>query len=197
MNELQAGLIALSYLGGSIPSGLVFSKIFSNKDIRKIGSGNIGTANVIRNVGFFAGFLTFVFDLLKGLIPVLVAIHFFDIKIAILAGIAAVLGHIYSIFLKFSGGKGVATAFGVMLGINYITALISFGIFIIIMMIFRISSLSSLSATLSNLILNLIIAFNGYIVLLNILLVVLIFFRHRENIKRLINGTEPKMWRKN
>ncbi|MGC8927309.1 MAG: glycerol-3-phosphate 1-O-acyltransferase PlsY [Myxococcota bacterium] len=194
MNVIQIGLLLLSYVGGSIPFGLIFAKIFSNKDIRRIGSGNIGTANVIRNAGLLAGLLTFLFDFLKGLIPVLVALHYYNVLLGVLAGFMAVTGHIFPIFLRFSGGKGVATAFGVVLGLNYLTALISFGIFILMIVIFRISSLSSLVATLSNLLLNIFVAFDKYIVLLNILLLLLIFFRHRENIKRLISGTEPRMW---
>ncbi len=194
MNVIQIGLLLLSYVGGSIPFGLIFAKIFSNKDIRRIGSGNIGTANVIRNAGLLAGLLTFLFDFLKGLIPVLVALHYYNVLLGVLAGFMAVTGHIFPIFLRFSGGKGVATAFGVVLGLNYLTALISFGIFILMIVIFRISSLSSLVATLSNLLLNIFVAFEKNIVLLNVLLLLLIFFRHKENIKRLISGTEPRMW---
>lgn len=189
-------LFLLAYLVGSIPFGLIFSKIFAGKDVRTLGSGNIGTANVIRNLGWSLGLLTFLCDLLKGLLPVVIGMRYFDLRTAIVAGLLSVLGHIFSIFLKFSGGKGVATAFGVMLGINYMTALLSFLVFIVVLLLFRISSLSSLLATLSNLMFNIVFFSSRDVVLLNILLMVLIFYKHKKNIVRLTRGEEPRMWGK-
>jgi glycerol-3-phosphate acyltransferase PlsY len=189
-----AGLFALSYIAGSIPFGLIFSSLFSQIDIRGVGSGNIGTANVIRNAGLSAGILTFICDVLKGFIPTLFALKFYDTRIAAIAGLLSVIGHIFSVFLKFRGGKGVATAFGVMLALNLLPALLAFGVFIVVMVIFRISSLSSLSATISILVINLIFRADINIILLNIILCVLIFFKHRENIIRLLRREEPKMW---
>ncbi len=194
MDLERTALLLFSYIAGAIPFGLIFARLFSGKDIRKAGSGNIGTANVIRNVGLVAGSLTFLFDVLKGLFPVLIALKFFDIKTASMVGLLAVIGHIFPIFLKFRGGKGVATAFGVMLGMNYTTAFLSFVIFLIVMLLFRISSLSSLIATISNLISNLFISYERHIVILNILFLLLIVYRHRENIYRLLRGEERKMW---
>ena len=190
----KIGLLIISYIGGSIPFGLLFSSLFSGIDIRRIGSGNIGTANVIRNAGLFSGILTFICDVLKGFIPTLFALKFYDTRIAAIAGLLSVIGHIFSIFLRFKGGKGVATAFGVMLALNFISALLAFGVFIAVMIIFRISSLSSLMATIGILIINLILGVEIDIIFLNIILCALIFFKHRENIKRLIRGEEPKMW---
>ncbi len=198
MNAGQILLFVVSYLLGSVPFGLLFSKIFSGVDIRNSGSGNIGTANVIRNAGLFAGVLTFLCDLLKGLVPVIIALKFFDQRTAAIAGLLSVIGHIFSLFLRFRGGKGVATAFGVMLGFNYMTALVSFVVFLVVIVSVRISSLSSLVATVSNLLLNLFFSFSKNLLVLNILLLMLIFYRHRENILRLLRGEEPRMWeRKN
>ncbi len=194
---LKIILPVLSYIAGSIPFGLLFGKIFSKKDIRKLGSGNIGTANVIRNAGITAGILTFVCDVLKGFLPVILTLEFLDLQTAILSGLLAFSGHIFPVFLKFKGGKGVATAFGVMLALNYISALIAFGIFIIVMLIFRISSLSSMSAAISIIIINLLLKADPYILLLNMFLTIVILIAHRENIIRLLNNQEPKMWGKN
>ncbi|MCX7957536.1 MAG: glycerol-3-phosphate 1-O-acyltransferase PlsY [Deltaproteobacteria bacterium] len=194
MNAEQIALLFASYIGGSIPFGLMFGRIFSGRDIRESGSGNIGTANVIRNAGIPAGVLTFLCDMLKGLIPVFIGLKFFDSRVAALAGLLSVIGHIFPVFLNFKGGKGVATAFGVMLGFNYFTALLSFGVFIAILIFFRISSISSLMATVSNLILNVVFVYDRNILLLNVLLLMLIFYRHRDNIKRLLRGEEPRMW---
>lgn len=196
MGIWQILLLVVSYLLGSIPFGLIFAKVLSDKDIRKVGSGNIGTANIIRNVGLVAGVLTFLCDFLKGLIPVLLGLRYFDERIAFLAGLLSVMGHIFPIFLQFKGGKGVATAFGVMLGFNYVTALLSFVVFLVVILFVRISSVASLLATVSNLFFNLFISFNKNIVVLNVVLLILIFFRHRENIIRIMKGEEPRMWQR-
>lgn len=196
MSIEQVGLLLASYLAGSIPFGLIFTRIIAEKDIREIGSKNIGTANVLRNAGVFAGVLTFICDVLKGLLPTLLAMKFFGLNYAVAVGLLCFSGHIFPIFLRFKGGKGVATAFGTMLALNYISALIAFGIFLVVIIIFRISSLSSLAAAVAVPIVNLAMHTDSRIVSLSILLTIIIFIAHRANIQRLIKGEEPQMWSK-
>ena len=148
------GVIILSYIAGSIPASIIISKIFTNTDIREYGSGNPGAANVYRTVGHTAGALTAFFDLLKGAASALwIARIAYDVSlfenetVSFIAGGAAVLGHIFSIFLKFEGGKGVATAAGIFFAMTPIAAVISLIIFVSVVMTTKISSLGSLIST--------------------------------------------------
>jgi glycerol-3-phosphate acyltransferase PlsY len=190
--------IILSYLLGAVPFGLIFSKHFSDVDVRTIGSGNIGATNVLRAAGKKAAVLTLLADALKGLIPVLLVKSFFhDDTGMVLSGAAAILGHNFPVYLKFKGGKGVATSYGVVLGITPWIGLICLLIWLLTAFIWRYSSLAAL------------ISFSCYLGLtffaisprskphgfLSLFIFGIIYYRHRENIKRLLAGTEPKIGR--
>ena len=182
--------IIISYLMGSIPFGLILTKIFLKKDIRDVGSGNIGATNVLRTGNKAVGYLTLTLDVLKAVTPVLY-IKFYFPELVYISSLSVFLGHVFPIWLKFKGGKGVATYLGILFSINYIL-----GIFFIFswLIIFYVSKYSSLGSILSSLIIPIFIFFNSnyeneYFF---IIMFVLILFTHRENVKRLINKEESK-----
>ena len=180
----------ISYLFGSIPFGYIFTKIFLKKDIRDVGSGNIGATNVLRTGNKTIGYLTLFLDISKAILP-LIIIKIYLSEYLFIASLSVFLGHVFPIWLKFKGGKGVATYVGILCCINLYLG-IGFAFFwIITLIIFKYSSLSSLVASLS-------IPFIDYFILKNelisfyIIMFVLIFYTHRENIKRLVNKEESK-----
>ena len=188
---MELGLIILlSYLMGSIPFGFILTKIFLKKDIREIGSGNIGATNVLRTGNKIFGYITLSLDILKAIIPLLI-IKFNHSEFLLISALSIFLGHVFPLWLKFKGGKGVATYVGMLFCINYILGFVFIICWLIIFIIFRYSSLSSLIASLT-------IPFYHFFIIDNnnyyffIILFILIFFTHRENIKRLINNTESK-----
>ena len=183
-------IILTSYLMGSIPFGLILTKIFLNKDIRKIGSGNIGATNVLRAGNKIVGYLTLILDVLKAIIPIIyIKLNYPDL--IYVSSLSVFLGHVFSIWLKFKGGKGVATYVGILFCINYFLGVI----FVISwLIIFIISKFSSLGSILASLIIPIYIFLNSdynneYFF---IIMFVLILFTHRENVKRLINKEESK-----
>jgi len=186
-------LLIFAYFIGSIPTGVILAKAFSDVDPRTQGSRNIGAANVYRTAGKILGILTLLGDILKGLIPVALARATLDSYIWIGAvALVAFLGHLYSIFLKFRGGKGIATGLGVFLALSPLPAILSFLVFAAVVYKWRYVSLGSLTATAS---------FPIFLALLNphkiyipfaIIIAVLIFYRHHENIERLLAGTESR-----
>ena len=183
-------IIAISYAFGSIPFGYLITKFFLKKDIRKIGSGNIGATNVLRTGNRIIGYSTLLLDVFKAILP-LIIIKIYMNEYLFIASLSVFLGHVFPIWLKFKGGKGVATYVGILCCINLYLG-IGFAFFwIITLIIFKYSSLSSLVASLS-------IPFIDYFILKNelisfyIIMFVLIFYTHRENIKRLINKEESK-----
>ena len=179
-----------SYLLGSIPFGLILTKIFLNKDIRKIGSGNIGATNALRTGNKFIGYLTLVLDIAKAIIPVIyVKINFPEL--IYVASLCTFLGHVFPIWLKFKGGKGVATYVGILFSINILLGVIFIVSWGIIFLLFRFSSLSSIIGSLSIPIYIFITDQINSAIFFGIMFV-LIFFTHRENIKRLINKEESK-----
>ena len=179
-----------SYLMGSIPFGLILTKIFLKKDIRDIGSGNIGATNVLRTGNKLIGYLTLVLDITKAIIPVIyVKINFPEL--IYIASLCAFLGHVFPIWLKFRGGKGVATYVGILFSINILIGIVFITCWAIIFLISKYSSLSSIIASLS-IPIYLMIADNNYSIIFFIIMFVLIFFTHRENIKRLKNKEESK-----
>ena len=184
-------LAILAFLCGSFPSGLVLGKLILGQDIRRGGSGNIGAANVARQAGFKVGVLTAVLDALKGLIPVLIARGVgMDTRGLALVALAAVLGHDFSIFLRFRGGKGVATTVGVMLALAPPAALLSIAVFVVVFLLSSYASLASLGA-LALLPLFLVLTHGPQIyVPLATVLFFLAVWKHRANISRLIQGTE-------
>ncbi len=180
----------ISYLMGSIPFGLILTKIFLKKDIREIGSGNIGATNALRTGNKLIGYSTLILDVLKAVIPVLyVKINFPDA--AYISALCAFVGHVFPVWLKFKGGKGVATYVGILFSLNIIFGLV-FGIcWLIIFFISKYSSLASLIGSLS--IPVYILIFEGLEnVFFYLIMFILIFFTHRENIKRLKNKEETK-----
>tara|TARA_B100001741_G_scaffold239336_1_gene200361 strand:+ start:1928 stop:2506 length:579 start_codon:yes stop_codon:yes gene_type:complete len=183
-------IIFISYLLGSIPFGFLLTKIFLNKDIRKIGSGNIGATNALRTGNKSLGYATLILDILKAVIPVIFVKIYYS-EFLYISSLCVFLGHVFPIWLKFKGGKGVATYVGILCCINIYLG-ISFGIvWLIIFVMFKYSSLSSLLGTLSIPIINYLI-FNDDVVYFFIIMFILIFYTHRENIKRLLNRTESK-----
>ena len=188
MDFLVVGIA--SYLMGSIPFGLILTKIFLKKDIREIGSGNIGATNALRTGNKFIGYSTLVLDIAKAIIPVIyVKINYPDL--IYIASLCAFLGHVFPIWLKFKGGKGVATYVGILFSINIIFGLIFVASWAIIFLLFKYSSLSSIIGSLSVPIYILIIGQINDAIFFAIMFI-LIFFTHRENIKRLKNKEESK-----
>ena len=181
--------IIISYLLGSIPFGLILTKIFLKKDIRDIGSGNIGATNALRTGNKLIGYSTLLFDVVKAILPVLY-IKFNYPDLIYISALSVFLGHVFPVWLKFKGGKGVATFVGIIFSLNIIYFLI-FGItWILIFLISKYSSLSSLVATLS---IPIYLFFtNGNQIIFFGIMFVLIFYTHRENIKRLKNKEEIK-----
>ena len=179
-----------SYLMGSVPFGLILTKIFLKKDIREIGSGNIGATNALRSGNKLIGYSTLILDIAKAIIPVIyVKINYPDL--IYIASLCAFLGHVFPIWLKFKGGKGVATYVGILFSINIILGLIFVMSWAFIFLLFRYSSLSSIIGSLS---VPIYILITGQIndTIFFATMFILIFFTHRENIKRLKNKEESK-----
>ena len=187
--------IILFYLLGSIPFALILPKLFGQGDIRKIGSGNVGATNVLRTGNKYLAFGVLCLDVLKGLTPFLLLNSFFDnigLLHAILLCHFAILGHIFPVWLKFKGGKGVATYIGFLFGINLFLGLSFIIVWTVIALISRYSSLSSIVASLIAPI-YFFINSNNYISTFLLYLFLIIILKHRENIKRLIKRTENKI----
>ena len=186
-------IILFAYLIGSIPIGVILARL-KGKDPRKIGSGNIGATNVMRTAGKTLGIITLLGDILKGLIPTVIAVYLEEPKLFVaLVGLSVFLGHLFPVFLKFKGGKGVATGVGVYLAISPPAILISFVIFVIVFMIWKYVSLGSLIGTgIIPVSLYLLKAPPEYI-MLSLLIALCVFMKHNDNIKRLMAGTENKV----
>jgi glycerol-3-phosphate acyltransferase PlsY len=189
-------LVALgAYLLGSVPFGLVMAKLFGLGDIRKIGSGNIGATNVLRTGNKLAAALTLVLDAGKGAAAVLIARALVGEDAAGLAGLFAMLGHLYSVFLKFNGGKGVATFLGTLLALSFPVGLAACATWLTVAVIARYSSLAALvTAALAPIYTYIFYHRHGAVLVL--LLSALIFYRHGANIRRLLDRTEPKIGQK-
>ncbi|HDB6873560.1 TPA: glycerol-3-phosphate 1-O-acyltransferase PlsY [Staphylococcus aureus] len=192
-------MLLLSYLIGAFPSGFVIGKLFFKKDIRQFGSGNTGATNSFRVLGRPAGFLVTFLDIFKGFItvffPLWLPVHgpistFFTN--GLIVGLCAILGHVYPVYLKFQGGKAVATSAGVVLGVNPILLLILAIIFFVVLKIFKYVSLASIVAAICCVIGSLII--QDYILLVvSFLVSIILIIRHRSNIARIFRGEEPKI----
>ena len=180
----------ISYLMGSVPFGFILTKIFLKKDIREIGSGNIGATNALRTGNKIIGYLTLILDILKAVIPVLYVKFFFQESIYI-SSLCAFLGHVFPIWLKFKGGKGVATYVGILFSINIYFGVIFLVSWAITFLVSKYSSLSSLVASASIPIYLLILSRFDQVFFFTTMFI-LIFFTHRENIKRLKNKEETK-----
>jgi glycerol-3-phosphate acyltransferase PlsY len=185
-------LIVFSYLSGSIPVGYLLGRL-SGLDVRQVGSGNIGATNVARVAGRTQGVLTLLGDAAKGFIPVLLSSYLgFSLEVSALAGAAAFLGHLFPLFLKLQGGKGVATALGVLVWLAPAGTLILAGIFLATALSTRTVSLSSLIAAGAAPVLFWSLAYPPPVVALSLFVAVMITLRHRDNIRRLFAGVEPK-----
>ena len=194
-------MLILSYLIGAFPSGLIIGKLFFKKDIRQYGSGNTGATNSFRVLGRPAGFIVTFLDIFKGFITVFFPLWFpvhADGVIStfftngLIVGLFAILGHVYPIYLKFNGGKAVATSAGVVLGVNPILLLILAIIFFSVLKIFKYVSLSSIIAAISCVIGSIII--HDYILLaVSGIVSIILINRHKSNIVRIFKGEEPKI----
>ena len=203
-------VILFSYLSGSIPFGLILTKIFGNQDIRDIGSGNIGATNVLRTGNKFLAVLTLLLDILKGYIPVIIAQQYFPGLIQ-LSCLLAFLGHVFPVWLKFKGGKGVATYLGILLALSIQLGLLFMFTWLVVSLIFKYSSLSSMFASLTVLVIHTAREIAGPIFkimsdqtpntyeivpslsLLLFIFFILLVFTHRKNISNLKNKTEHKI----
>ena len=187
---LMSFICFFSYLIGSIPFGYILTKIFLKKDIRNIGSGNIGATNVLRTGNKFIGYSTLVLDVLKAVIPVLI-IKFNNVEFVYVSSLCVFIGHVFPVWLKFKGGKGVATYLGIIFCLNFILGIIFIFTWFLIFLLSKYSSLSSLTASFV-----VPVYYYFFVDIQNyyffIIIFILIFYTHRENIKRLINNTESK-----
>jgi glycerol-3-phosphate acyltransferase PlsY len=178
---------------GAIPFGYIFFYITDKKDIRTLGSGNIGATNILRVKGKKWGIITLIVDLLKGIAPVIYArIHFDDPVLILLIGAMAVLGHIFPVYLKFKGGKGVATFLGVVSSFHPLSLVLFLGIFISIIFLTKLMSAANLAATSSVFFLFLFTK-TVWVSLISFILLLLIIWKHNQNIQRLLQGKENKI----
>tara|TARA_B110001469_G_C9590203_1_gene292877 strand:- start:175 stop:762 length:588 start_codon:yes stop_codon:yes gene_type:complete len=188
----QILLISTAYLIGSLSFGIIISKLLNLSDPRTIGSGNPGATNVMRTGSKIAAILTLIGDIFKAVFVVKIAIliNLSELDL-MLVSLAVLIGHTYPIYYNFKGGKGVATALGILLVSNWILALSVIFVWLIIFSIWRYSSLAAISASLALPIISYYLTDMPYIILTNILITFLIVFNHRSNIKNLIKGVEP------
>jgi glycerol-3-phosphate acyltransferase PlsY len=184
--------LVFGYLCGTIPFGLILTKSAGLGDIRNIGSGNIGATNVLRTGNKKVAGLTLLLDALKGTVPALLAGWLFGPQAAVLAGLAAFFGHLFPMWLGFKGGKGVATTIGVLFGLFWPLGLIFIGVWIVMAVLLRISSLSALTASFLS-------PFAAWfvgrsdLILPAAIMAVAVFITHRANIARILKGEEPRI----
>ena len=188
----QITLVLMAYFFGSISFGIIISYIFKLSDPRTIGSKNPGATNVMRAGNKLAALLTLLGDMLKATLVIAIA-NYMDVSEInlVIISIAVLLGHIFPVYYQFKGGKGVATAFGILLGFNWLLALTVFFVWLCIFLIWRYSSLAAVVATLSAPIISYFLEFSIETLWLTIVIAILIIYRHKGNIKNLLNGTEP------
>lgn len=190
MNIILA--IIIGYLIGSIPSALIAGKAIKGIDIREYGSGNMGAANAYRVLGRDAGTVVIAADVLKGIIPALIGLYLGGYPVALLAGIAAVIGHSYPLFAGFKGGKGIATGAGAYLIILPFGLLISLAGFLVVFLISGYVSLSSIIAVVVLAVMSFVFYKGAFVSIFTLLICAFAIYRHRENIIRLWEGTENK-----
>jgi glycerol-3-phosphate acyltransferase PlsY len=192
-------IILFAYLSGSISTAVWYGRIIHRVDIRNHGSGNAGATNSLRVLGKKAGIVVLVVDFLKGVLPILLAKYLgFDELVVLLAGLAAVIGHLLPIFSNFQGGKGVATSMGVIIGIFPIGALACFVVFLIVVVLTKYVSLGSILGAIA---FPIAVALSPkvdslFLIVFGVSLALLLSFTHRKNIERLLSGTESKFGQK-
>ena len=190
-------LIAIGYMLGAIPSGYLAARWLKGIDLRDCGSGSTGATNVLRNVGKVPALVVFLIDVGKGALAVLLTKAFgLNDWLQVLAGLAALAGHIWPIWLGFKGGKAVATGFGMFLGLAWPVGLACFGLFMAVISIFRIVSLASVVAALGLPLLMLAAGQSSAYLAVSLVAALLVLWRHRSNVQRLIAGTEPRIGQK-
>jgi acyl phosphate:glycerol-3-phosphate acyltransferase len=197
-------IVFFSYISGSIPFGYILTKFFGGKDVRKIGSGNIGATNVLRASNKYLAILTVILDALKGYAPVSITLYFFP-EFFQLSALASFLGHLFPLWLKFKGGKGVATYLGILMALSFHLSLLFIFTWVIIFLIFKYSSLSSMFASLTVFVINflretIVLADESIVpasVIINskilFIFFILIIYTHRKNILNLKNKKENKI----
>lgn len=196
MVDLAAVFVIVGgYLLGAVPFGLLVARVFAGVDVRAAGSGNIGATNVARAAGKGFGVLTLVLDALKGAAPVLVADHVLHAPTAIAAGagLASVLGHVFPIYLRFKGGKGVATGLGVFAALSPLSTLAAAVVFGLVFAIARVVSAGSLVAVVGLVVATVLLDGRPEVIALASIIALLVFVRHRGNIQRLISKTEHRI----
>lgn len=187
-------ILLLCYLIGSIPFGFIVVKLLKGIDIRTVGSGNIGATNVGRVLGKWGFISIFLLDLLKGFVPIIIVKRYYPESILLLLAVLfVIIGHMYSIFLKFKGGKGVATSIGVFLALEPVAILLALVVFFIVAVFSKYVSLSSICAAISLAISIWFLSDWLYLQILTLVIVIFIIYKHSGNIKRIIKGTESKI----
>lgn len=190
-------VLLLAYLAGSIPFGYILTKTLRDIDIRKHGSGNIGATNVLRVLGWRLALPVFILDMAKGFLPVMLAAALTDQPLVILsAGLLAMIGHSFPLYLKFKGGKAVATTIGVLLALSTTITLLVLGLFIIIVALTRYVSLGSMLCMLAVPVLFALFGYEPAYTYFGLAAALLVIARHHENIARLLTGRESKLGRK-
>jgi glycerol-3-phosphate acyltransferase PlsY len=205
---MAIAVVVLAYLLGSINFAVIFSKVFMKKDVREVGSGNAGTTNVMRSAGFVPGALTFLCDALKGfaacyvgkiVFQMLSETHGDDLGIlgAYICGLLCMIGHVFPVFFKFKGGKGVATSVGIFAVCAPVAIVLGLAVFAVITSTTKYVSLASLSATVVVVVTSVIFRLtDGYLIwqiVLAVAMGIIVFLKHKDNVKRLLNGTENKV----
>jgi len=196
---MKIALIILGcYLLGSIPFGYIAGKLFKKIDIRELGSGNIGATNVFRILGPSLASLVLIGDIGKGIFSIYL-VQYFNIDnllILTIAGLAVICGHDWSLFLGFKGGKGIATTFGVIFALNPIISILAIVVWVVVMIITRYASLSSILAVISIMIFTILFKQPYEYIIFSAIIMILSIFKHKENIKRLRSGNERKIGKK-
>jgi len=193
-------VLLVSYLLGSFPSGFLYAKKFKGIDLRDVGSGSTGATNVLRNVGRWPALIVFIVDVLKGFVAVKLAYLILSSNIfKVLAGLFAITGHIWPIWLKGKGGKAVATGLGMFIALSWKVGLASFGTFLVVISLSKIVSLSSITASLLLPIYMFIYigTFNHPFTIFSLIVGIIVIWKHRSNINRILKGEEPKISKKN
>tara|TARA_Y100001949_G_scaffold164548_1_gene159468 strand:+ start:267 stop:869 length:603 start_codon:yes stop_codon:yes gene_type:complete len=193
-------ILLISYLLGSFPSGFLYAKNLKGIDLRYVGSGSTGATNVLRNIGKWPALIVFILDVLKGFIAVKIAYFFLSDNIfQVLAGLFAITGHIWPIWLKGKGGKAVATGLGMFIALSWKVGLASFGTFLIMISLTKIVSLSSITAAilLPIYMFKYIGTFNDPYTIFSFIVAIIVIWKHRSNINRILKGEEPKLNKKN
>ena len=193
-------VLLISYLLGSFPSGFLCAKKLKGIDLRNVGSGSTGATNVLRNIGKWPALIVFILDVLKGFFAVKIAYLLLSGNIfQVLAGLSAITGHIWPIWLKGKGGKAVATGLGMFIALSWKVGLASFGTFLIMISLTKIVSLSSITAAilLPVYMFKYIGTFNDPYTIFSFIVAIIVIYKHRSNINRILKGEEPKLNKKN